>query len=47
MMSEMDAPVEKRILQLFQHLGIRKAHFAGSVTGDWHGLVLAHPVGVT
>ncbi len=45
MTAKMDAPVESRILQLFQHLGIRKAHFAGSVTGDWHGLAARDRIG--
>ncbi len=43
MTAEMDVPVEERVLQLLRHLGILKAHFAGSVTGDWQGLALAHP----
>jgi SAM-dependent methyltransferase len=31
-------PVEERIVQLLQHLGIDQAHFAGRTPGDWTGL---------
>ena len=40
---EVNIPVDERIVQLFQHLGIQKAHFAGSVNGDWGGLAATHP----
>ena len=43
MTTEVDLPVEERILQLLQHLGISKAHFAASNPQDWRGLVTAHP----
>lgn len=31
--------VADRILQLLQHLGVERAHVAGSLPGDWQGLV--------
>lgn len=36
-------PVEKRILQLLQYLGIDQAHFAGRTLGDWGGLATTYP----
>ncbi|MBI2986537.1 MAG: methyltransferase domain-containing protein, partial [Deltaproteobacteria bacterium] len=36
-------PVEERIIQLLQHLGIERAHFAARMAGDWAGLVTSHP----
>ena len=36
-------PVEERILQVLQHLGISKAHFAARGAIDWSGLAVAHP----
>lgn len=36
-------PVEDRILQLLQYLGIHQAHIAGRTPGDWTGLATAHP----
>jgi ubiquinone/menaquinone biosynthesis C-methylase UbiE len=35
--------VENRILQLLQHLGIRRAHFAGRTPSDWTGLATISP----
>ena len=32
---EVEIPVEERILQVLQHLGIEKAHFAAQFAGDW------------
>ena len=40
---EAELPVEERICQLLEHLGIRQAHFAVSSLSDWRGLVAAHP----
>ena len=40
---EAELPVEERIHQLLQHLGIKQAHFAASNPVDWQGLVTAHP----
>jgi len=36
-------PVEERILQLLQHLGIDRAHFAARTPGDWTGLATRFP----
>src|SRR5678810_580224 len=36
-------PVEERILQLLQHLGIDQAHFAARTPGDWTGLTTRYP----
>ena len=36
-------PVEERILQLLQHLGIDRAHFAARTPGDWTGLATRYP----
>ena len=38
-----EIPVENRIIQVLQHLGITKAHFAARHAGDWSGLAVAHP----
>jgi SAM-dependent methyltransferase len=35
--------VEGRILQLFKHLGIQRAHIAGQMAADWRGLADTHP----
>jgi ubiquinone/menaquinone biosynthesis C-methylase UbiE len=43
MATEVDIPVEERILQLLQHLGIQQAHFAARRAEDWQGLATAHP----
>ena len=42
MTTEGEIPVEERILQVLQHLGIEKAHFAASTPSDWAGLVTVH-----
>jgi len=36
-------PVEERIRQVLEHLGISKAHFAARGAADWTGLATAHP----
>jgi ubiquinone/menaquinone biosynthesis C-methylase UbiE len=36
-------PVEERILQLLQSLGIDQAHFAGRTPADWTGLATKYP----
>jgi SAM-dependent methyltransferase len=38
-----DLPTEERLVQLFQHLGIRQAHIAGVSPEDWAGLATTHP----
>lgn len=42
-----DLPVEERIHQLLQHLGIERAHFAGQMQGDWIGLAASYPESIT
>ena len=43
MAGETEIPVEERLLQLLQHLGIKRAHFAMGVAGDWQRLATTHP----
>ena len=47
MSTESELPVEERILQVLQHLGIQKAHFAGRNLGDWSDLASRHPEVIT
>lgn len=39
MATETEMPIEQRLKQLLQHLGIQKAHFAASMPDDWKGLI--------
>jgi ubiquinone/menaquinone biosynthesis C-methylase UbiE len=43
MITEAEAPVEERLSRLLQHLGIKRAHFAGRLARDWTGFAIAHP----
>src|SRR4030095_465772 len=43
MITEVELPVEERLLQLLQHLGIERAHVAARGGGDWGGLAARHP----
>lgn len=45
-MTQSDIPLENRILDLFNHLGIDQAHIAGRVPNDWAGWVRQHPEAV-
>ncbi len=36
-------PVEERIIQLLQHLGIEHAHLAACMPRDWDGLLTSYP----
>jgi len=38
-------PVEARVIELLEHLGIEQAHIAAGrlVQSDWHGLATVHP----
>ncbi len=36
-------PIEARLMQLFRHLGIERAHVAARLPADWSGLAAAHP----
>jgi len=42
-MTAVELPVEERLLQLLQHLGIARSHFAARGGGDWGGLAARHP----
>lgn len=43
MASQSDLPLEKRLLQLVEHLGIERAHIAARRPEDWAGLAAHHP----
>jgi SAM-dependent methyltransferase len=43
MITEVELPVEERLVRLFQHLGIARAHVAARAVGDWGGLAARHP----
>jgi ubiquinone/menaquinone biosynthesis C-methylase UbiE len=43
MTTEVERPIEERIVQVLQHLGIAQAHIAARVPGDWQGLATTHP----
>ena len=43
MTRETALPVEERILQLLQYLGIDRAHFVGRTPADWTGLATTYP----
>ena len=43
MATEIDIPIQERILQLLNHLGIQQAHFGARVPRDWQGLVASNP----
>jgi SAM-dependent methyltransferase len=43
MTSSAATPLAERLLQLFQHLGIERAHIAARNVADWHGFATAHP----
>jgi hypothetical protein len=47
MMTDKELPVEQRVLQLFEHLGISRAHIAARVPQDWKGFVTTYPERVT
>src|SRR5262245_58771313 len=42
-MSEVELPVEERLFELLQHLGIERAHVAARGVADWEGLAARHP----
>ena len=43
MVSMTEIPIEERIFQLFQHVGIQQAHLAARLPKDWQGFAAAHP----
>src|SRR5216683_3529361 len=36
-------PVDRRLVQLFRHLGLDRVHVAARVTADWRGLAATRP----
>src|SRR3979490_1184059 len=38
-----ETPVEQRLAELFDHLGIARAHLAGRAGTDWQGFAARHP----
>jgi SAM-dependent methyltransferase len=46
MSAEVEFPVEARLMQLFRHLGIERAHVAARLPADWSGLAAAYPEAV-
>ena len=45
-MTEVELPVEQRLVQLLQHLGIARAHIAARGGADWGGLAARHSDGI-
>ena len=45
--TDTELPVEQRVLQLFEHLGISQAHIAARVPQDWKGFVTTYRERVT
>jgi ubiquinone/menaquinone biosynthesis C-methylase UbiE len=43
MTTHVERPIEERILQVLQHLGVAQTHIAARVPGDWQGLATMHP----
>jgi len=42
-MTTAERPIDERISQVLQHLGIAQAHIAARIPGDWQSLTSAHP----
>jgi len=42
-MTKAELPLAQRLSQLFQHLGIERAHLAARNVADWHAFATAHP----
>ena len=43
MTTEIDTPVEERIVEVLRQLGIERAHFASRGLNDWHGVADRFP----
>ncbi len=43
MTTDTESSVDRRLVQLFRHLGLEQVHIAARVTADWHGLATTHP----
>lgn len=46
MTTEIDAPVEERVVRVLRRLGIERAHFASRGLVDWHGVAVNSPESV-
>src|SRR4029453_12072626 len=43
MTTEAERPVEERLMQVLQHLGLAPVHLAARLGSDWSGLATTHP----
>lgn len=43
MTAEMERPVEERLMQVLQHLGLTRVHVAARLSSDWSGLATTYP----
>src|SRR6266705_7004504 len=43
MATDAESSVDRRLVQLFRHLGLEQVQIAARVTADWHGLAATHP----
>ena len=43
MTTDAKSPVDKRLVQLFRHVGLERVHIAARVTADWRGLAATRP----
>ena len=43
MTTDAKSPVDKRLVQLFRHVGLDRVHIAARVTADWRGLAATRP----
>ena len=43
MTMDAESAVARRLVQLFEHLGLAQVHIAARVTADWHGLISTQP----
>src|SRR2546426_7841561 len=43
MTTDANSPVDKRLVQLFRHVGLDRMHIAARVTADWRGLAATCP----
>ena len=43
MATQIDSPVEERIVSVMRHLGIERAHFASRNLNDWYGMASGFP----
>ena len=43
MTTEIDTPIEDKIVEVLRQLGIERAHFASRGLNDWHGLAVSYP----